>query len=99
MARGTRLGYRSRSNVIVPIVPAAILFDLTIGAVGVYPDGRAGHQACEAANADPVAMGSVGAGTGARIGAIRGNEHASKGGIGSAASNCPTVSCSGAHGR
>ncbi len=82
------LGYRSRSDVIVPIVPAAILFDLTIGA-SVYPDGRAGQQACEAASAEPVAMGSVGAGTGARIGAIRGNERASKGGIGSAAVELP----------
>ena len=83
------LGYHSRSDVIVPIVPAAILFDLTIGARGVYPDGAAGKQACEAASAEPVAMGSVGAGTGARIGAIRGNERASKGGIGSAAIELP----------
>ena len=83
------LGYRSRSDVIVPIVPAAILFDLTIGAVGVYPDGAAGYQACEAARAEPVTMGSVGAGTGARIGAIKGNERASKGGIGSAAIELP----------
>ncbi len=83
------LGYRSRSDVIVPIVPAAILFDLTIGVRGVYPDGAAGQQACEAASAEPVAMGSVGAGTGARIGAIKGNELASKGGIGSAAIELP----------
>ncbi len=83
------LGYQSRSGVVVPIVPAAILFDLTIGQPGIRPDGAAGYQACEAASADPVAMGSVGAGTGARIAAISGNERASKGGIGSAALALP----------
>ncbi len=79
------LGYRSRSGAIVPIVPAAILFDLNIGAPGRLPDADAGYQACEAASNEPVAMGCVGAGTGARVAAIRGNQRASKGGIGSAA--------------
>ena len=83
------LGYQSRSGVVVPIVPAAILFDLTIGQPGIRPDAAAGYQACEAASADPVAMGSVGAGTGARIAAISGNERASKGGIGAAALALP----------
>ncbi len=83
------LGYRSRSGVIVPIVPAAILFDLTIGEPGVYPGAEAGYQACDNATADPVAMGSVGAGTGARIAAIFGNQRASKGGIGSASVMLP----------
>ncbi|MCY4062844.1 MAG: P1 family peptidase [Chloroflexi bacterium] len=79
------LGYQSRSGVVVPIVPAAILFDLTIGDPHVRPDSDAGYQACEASTAEPVSMGTVGAGTGARIGAILGNERASKGGIGSSA--------------
>lgn len=79
------LGYQSRSGLVVPIVPAAILFDLTIGQPGIRPDAAAGYQACEAASAAPVAMGSLGAGTGARIAAIAGDERASKGGIGSAA--------------
>ncbi|MDE2747774.1 MAG: P1 family peptidase [Chloroflexota bacterium] len=83
------LGYQSRSGVVVPIVPAAILFDLTIGEPGVRPDAAAGYQACEAATSDPVPMGSVGAGTGARVAAIRGDERASKGGIGSAAITLP----------
>jgi len=83
------LGYQSRSGVVVPIVPAAILFDLTIGQPGIRPDAAAGYQACEAASADPVAMGSVGAGTGARIAAISGNERASKGGLGSVALALP----------
>ena len=79
------IGYQSRSGVVVPIVPAAILFDLTIGDPHVRPDADAGYQACEAATAEPVSMGSVGAGTGARIAAILGNERASKGGVGSSA--------------
>ena len=83
------LGYRSRSGVVVPIVPAAILFDLTIGDSAVRPDAAAGYQACEAATSEPVPMGSVGAGTGARVAAIRGDERASKGGIGSAAIELP----------
>ncbi|MCY4147071.1 MAG: P1 family peptidase [Chloroflexi bacterium] len=83
------IGYRSRSGVIVPIVPAAILFDLTIGDPNAYPGAEAGYQACENASAEPVAMGSVGAGTGARIAAILGNARASKGGIGSASVTLP----------
>ena len=83
------LGYQSRSGVTVPIVPAAILFDLTIGRPGVTPGADAGYQACEAASVVPVTMGSVGAGTGARIAAIKGNERASKGGIGSASVELP----------
>ena len=79
------LGYESRSGIVVPIVPAAILFDLTIGDPQVHPDADAGYQACDASTAEPVSMGSVGAGTGARIAAILGNERASKGGIGSSA--------------
>ena len=84
------LGYQSRSGAVVPIVPAAILFDLTIGRPGIRPDAAAGYQACEAASAAPVAMGSLGAGTGARIAAIAGDERASKGGIGSAAVVLPS---------
>lgn len=83
------LGYQSRSGAVVPIIPAAILFDLTIGQPGIWPDAAAGYQACEAASAGPVAMGSVGAGTGARIAAIAGDQRASKGGIGSAAVRLP----------
>ncbi len=81
--RGT--GYRSGSGFIVPIVPAAILFDLGLGAEGVYPDANWGYQACENATSAAVTSGSVGAGTGARVGAILGNARASKGGMGSAA--------------
>ncbi|MCC6615008.1 MAG: P1 family peptidase [Anaerolineae bacterium] len=77
-------GYRSRAGFIVPIVPAAILFDLAIGDGAVRPNATMGYAACESATDAPVAQGSVGAGTGCRIGAMRGNEYATKGGIGSA---------------
>ncbi len=83
------LGYRSRSAVVVPIVPAAILFDLTIGDARAVPGAEAGYAACDRASSAPVAMGSVGAGTGARIAAMLGNERASKGGLGSAAIELP----------
>ena len=69
----------------VPIVPAAILFDLWAGDdLGVRPDAAAGHAACEAASTAPVAEGSVGAGAGARVGKLFGIERAMRGGLGSA---------------
>lgn len=83
------LGYQSRSGAIVPIVPAAILFDLNIGREGAFPGAEDGYHACDAASSAPVSMGSVGAGAGARVGAIKGNDRASKGGIGSAAITFP----------
>jgi len=80
-----QIGYKSGTGLIVPIVPSAILFDLLVGEDGIRPTAEMGYQACENATTDVVAQGSVGAGTGARIGAMLGNERASKGGMGSAA--------------
>lgn len=71
-------------DLVVPIVPAAILMDLTIGAPDVRPDAAMGYAACAAASADPVQQGNVGAGTGCRVGGLLGNELATKGGVGSA---------------
>lgn len=68
----------------VPIVPAAILFDLLVGDPRVRPDAQAGYAACEAAHAHAPAQGSVGAGAGATVGKLFGVERAMKGGIGSA---------------
>lgn len=76
-------GY-SAQGLIVPIVPAAILFDLAIGRSDVRPDAAMGYAACESATAEAVEQGSVGAGTGCRIGGGMGNDFATKGGIGSA---------------
>ena len=69
----------------VPIVPAAVLFDLWVGDARIRPDAAAGHAACEAATRDAPAEGSVGAGAGATVGKLFGPERAMKGGIGSAA--------------
>lgn len=68
----------------VPIVPAAILFDLWLGDVRIRPDAQAGHAACEAASRQPPAQGNVGAGAGASVGKLFGIERAMRGGIGSA---------------
>ncbi|MFT3804230.1 MAG: P1 family peptidase [Burkholderiaceae bacterium] len=68
----------------VPIVPAAVLFDLYLGDPSVRPDAAAGRRACEAATDGPVAQGSVGAGSGATVGKLFGFGRAMKGGIGSA---------------
>jgi L-aminopeptidase/D-esterase-like protein len=78
------LGYKTGSGFVVPIVPAAILFDLMLGDATVRPDAAMGYAACENASTDAVVQGTVGAGTGAINGAIRGKEFATKGGIGSA---------------
>ena len=68
----------------VPIVPAAILFDLLVGDHRIRPDAQAGYAACEAASTAPPAEGSVGAGAGATVGKLFGIDRAMKGGIGSA---------------
>ena len=68
----------------VPIVPGAILFDLSIGKAQARPDREMGEKAVEAANDGPVAEGNVGAGTGATVGKILGMKNAMKSGIGSA---------------
>jgi len=68
----------------VPIVPAAILFDLWIGDHTIRPDAAAGHAACDAASDAPVAEGNVGAGTGASVGKLFGIARAMRGGLGSA---------------
>jgi L-aminopeptidase/D-esterase-like protein len=68
----------------VPIVPAAVLFDLWVGDARIRPDAAAGYAACEAASAAHPAQGSVGAGTGASVGKLFGIQRAMKGGIGTA---------------
>jgi L-aminopeptidase/D-esterase-like protein len=68
----------------VPIVPAAIIFDLNIGDSKIRPGANEGYQACLAANNNGVAEGCVGAGTGAVVGKILGLERAVKSGLGTA---------------
>ncbi|MCY3718707.1 MAG: P1 family peptidase [Anaerolineaceae bacterium] len=76
-------GYRTGDGSIVPIVPAAILYDLGLGVRGIRPGEEAGYLACSRASSKPVAEGSVGAGTGCRVCSMAGNSRASKGGTGS----------------
>jgi len=78
----------------VPIVPAAILFDLAIGDPKRRPDAAMGYAAASAATEGPVAEGNVGAGTGATVGKIRGMALAMKAGVG-----CWTEACAGAQGQ
>ena len=68
----------------VPIVPAAIIFDLNIGDASVRPGANEGYQACLAAGDGKVAEGCVGAGTGATVGKILGLDRAVKSGLGTA---------------
>lgn len=66
----------------IPIVPAAVLFDLAIGDASVRPDLNMGYDACLNATTTPCLEGAVGAGTGATIGKILGNKFSMKGGLG-----------------
>jgi L-aminopeptidase/D-esterase-like protein len=68
----------------VPIVPAAVLFDLALGSSSVRPDARMGYQACLVATSTPPAQGNFGAGTGATVGKILGMKQSMKSGIGTA---------------
>lgn len=68
----------------VPIVPAAILFDLGLGSSSVRPTAEMGFEACQSASAETPSEGSVGVGTGASVGKILGMERAVKSGVGTA---------------
>ena len=76
----------------IPIVPAAVLFDLWVGDARIRPDAAAGHAACVAAGNNAPAQGSVGAGAGASVGKLFGIERAMKGGIGTASIKVGAIS-------
>lgn len=67
----------------VPIVPAAVIYDLGVGRADRRPDAAMGRAACEAAGAGPVGEGAVGVGTGAMVGKLHGLATAMPGGVGS----------------
>lgn len=69
-------------SIRVPIVPAAVIFDLHVGDAHVRPDKQTGYQACLDASSEPVALGVIGAGTGANVGKAPG-VLPSPGGVGS----------------
>jgi L-aminopeptidase/D-esterase-like protein len=88
---GLRVGPAPRSGAagsdhapIVPIVPAAVLFDLWVGDPRIRPGADDGYAACQAATTIAPAQGSVGAGAGAVVGKLFGLDRAMRGGIGSA---------------
>lgn len=67
----------------IPLVSAAVLFDLIVGSPAARPDAAMGYEAASSASGK-FAEGSVGAGTGASVGKVLGMDRAMKGGIGSA---------------
>jgi L-aminopeptidase/D-esterase-like protein len=77
------IGY-SRFGRPIPIVPAAVLFDLTVGSWDARPGPAEGEAACLAASPAEDRMGNLGAGTGATVGKSGGPELAMKGGLGHA---------------
>ncbi|MGE3961484.1 MAG: P1 family peptidase [Dehalococcoidia bacterium] len=85
---GRDRGFRYATGV-VPIVPGAILFDLSLKRAA-WPDADAGYRAASTAKGGRVAQGSVGAGTGATVAKMAGIERAWKGGIGTASERLDT---------
>lgn len=74
----------STSTGPVPIVPTAVIYDLSVGRRDVRPDAAMGYQACLGATAGYVKEGSVGVGCGASVGKLHGISRAMKGGVGTA---------------
>ena len=78
------IGLPVSEETVVPIVPAAVLFDLNVGSSNVRPDTDWGYKAAQEANDSPIASGNVGAGMGATVGKLLGPSRATKGGLGNA---------------
>lgn len=72
----------------IPIVPAAVVYDLRVGDSKAHPTVEDGYRACEVAADGPIAQGSVGAGTGATAGKWGGGVPVS-GGLGTASAALP----------
>lgn len=83
-----RIGYPFGKS-YVPIVPAAVLFDLGIGRADVRPTAESGYRAARAAKSGRVAQGSVGAGTGATVAKAAGMKRCLKSGLGTACEHGP----------
>ncbi len=82
--QGIGLPVGSTAGQLVPIVPAAVLFDLHVGDARIRPGLDAGYTACQAASHAAPAQGNVGAGTGATLGKLFGMDNAMMSGIGTA---------------
>ncbi len=72
------------NSVCIPIIPAAVIFDLNVGDPRIRPDENMGKEACEDAWSSETKWGCVGVGTGAAAGKLKGIKRAVKTGIGSA---------------
>lgn len=83
------IGFDVGDGLVIPIVPAAVLFDLKVGDPRIRPDKNWGHIACRKATGEPVAEGNVGAGTGATVGKLLGMKRAIKSGLGSSLIKLP----------
>jgi L-aminopeptidase/D-esterase-like protein len=73
----------------VPIVPAAVVFDLNVGDPKIRPTAECGYRAAATAKAGPTVEGNVGAGSGATVGKLAGSSRAMRGGLGTAAMVTP----------
>ncbi len=86
-------GYNT-GTALVPIVPCAIIYDLSIGPKKgnskPTPTAQSGYTACEHARSDYVPEGCVGAGTGATVGKFLGMDQCMKSGVGAAALHTDT---------
>ncbi|MBI1355543.1 MAG: peptidase S58 family protein [Acidobacteria bacterium] len=82
------VGFRAGATV-VPIVPAAILYDLGLGDGSIRPTAESGYQAAKGASSQAVPQGSVGAGAGATVGKLLGAGRSMKSGLGSASLELP----------
>ena len=86
-----KIGWRVGAAGVVPIVPAAILFDLGFGGdPAIRPTADCGYRAAQAASEAAVVEGNVGAGAGATVGKTGGRGRSMKSGIGSASITLPT---------
>jgi len=70
---------------VVPIVPAAVVFDLVEGSSAARPGPEQGYGACQMASEQAIERGPVGAGAGAAVGKLLGRDRATRGGVGCAA--------------
>ncbi len=75
------IGYKTK-HAIIPIVPAAVIYDLNIGNSNIRPEAENAYIACQKAEEDNYSQGNIGAGTGATVGKWAGISHAMKGGLG-----------------
>ena len=83
------IGYRVTPDILVPIVSSAIIYDLGLVTSKVRPGPQEGRAACDAASEDPLAEGTIGAGTGATVAKTGGTQRACKGGLGTVSVRLP----------